>query len=601
MLASNLSLVLYFSILYIIGLSIIYFSKQRMDNIENRIYSWLLALNILGLVLQLLCEFVSVHYDIMPIFMSNFIYKLFVIYFIAWVNTMLDYLLAVAFKNGRKLVWLNIAITIITCITTLFLPFELYRDTTQNVYYTFGPAISASFIISAILMTLMFIIMLIKYKEVRKKKIMPILIFLALGTVAAFIQHFNPSLVIITAVESFICFLMYFTIENPDLKVIEQLNEAKDQADKANQAKSEFLSSMSHEIRTPLNAIVGFSQGLLERQLNEEEKQEVNDIISASNTLLEIVDGILDISKIEANKLEIIENSYNFQELFNELVSLSKARLGDKPLEFKYYCDPSIPATLYGDATRLKQIIINLLTNAIKYTKEGSFDFKVNSLIQKDTCRLIISVEDTGIGIKEENINKLFNKFERFDEKNTTIEGTGLGLAITKKLVELMHGKIIVQSKYGEGSKFTVILDQKIIATKKEPKEVISQEIKDFSNKNILIVDDNELNLKVATRLLQKYHVQTTTVTSGFECLDLIAQNESYDLIFLDDMMPKLSGVDTLHRLKENEKFNIPVVCLTANAISGMKEKYLADGFNDYLAKPIEKEELNRVLNKFLS
>ena len=359
---------------------------------------------------------------------------------------------------------------------------------------------------------------------------------------------------------------------------------------------------MSHEIRTPLNAIVGFSQGLKEEKLPSKAIEEVNDIICASNTLLEIVNGILDISKIEANKIEIVNKEYDFKVMFKELVALSKARLGDKPLEFRYSCDAAIPDTLFGDETRVKQIIINILTNAIKYTKEGYFDFQVHSVIKDDVCRLIISVEDSGIGIKEENIKKLFTKFERFDEKNTTIEGTGLGLAITKMLVELMHGKIIVQSKYGEGSKFTIILDQKIVLGKKlEQKVVQSDVISDYHDKKILIVDDNLLNLKVAKRLLEKYHLNITMATSGFECIDLIASNNKYDLILLDDMMPKLSGVDTLHRLKENELFNMPVVCLTANAIEGMKDNYLKEGFDDYLAKPIDRGELNKMVAKYLN
>ena len=310
----------------------------------------------------------------------------------------------------------------------------------------------------------------------------------------------------------------------------------------------------------------------------------------------------MDISKIEANKLEIINKEYNFKDIFDELVALTKGRLGEKPLEFKYIYDESIPSVLYGDHVRVKQIILNLLTNSVKYTKEGSITFTVNSVKKDDVIRLIVSVEDTGIGIKEENIGKLFTKFERFDEKNTTIEGTGLGLAITKQLVELMNGKIVVQSVYGKGSKFTVALDQKIVHGKVIESKDNNEDVVEFdlTGKKVLIVDDNNLNLKVASRLIKNYKCDITTVTSGIECLDKINNKEVFDLILMDDMMPRMSGGETLIRLKKIEGFNIPVVALTANAVTGMKEKYLQQGFDDYLAKPIEKEELNRVLHKFL-
>ena len=395
---------------------------------------------------------------------------------------------------------------------------------------------------------------------------------------------------------------MYFTIENPDVKMLQEVEFAREQAEKANHAKTDFLSSMSHEIRTPLNAIVGFSQALLEEEIPNSAKEEVEDIISASNTLLELVNSILDISKIEANKIEIIEKEYSFKEVYNELIALTKARLGEKNLEFSCSYDESIPPVLYGDHVRIKQIILNLLTNSVKYTKQGFIDFKVSSFKQNGICRLIISVEDSGIGIKQENIDKLFTKFERFDEKNTTIEGTGLGLAITKKLIDLMSGKIIVQSLYKKGSKFTVILDQKII-DKKSLEPVINKEEPKSANlteKRILIVDDNSLNLKVAARLLATYKMQVDTCLSGEECISKIEAQEKYDLIFLDDMMPKLSGVETLKKLKERKDFCIPTIALTANAITGMREKYLSDGFDDYLSKPIEKEELNRIIQKFL-
>ena len=322
----------------------------------------------------------------------------------------------------------------------------------------------------------------------------------------------------------------------------------------------------------------------------------------SSDNLLEIVNGILDISKIEANKLEIVNTEYELSKVFDELILLTKSRIGEKPIEFRTQLDSSIPSVLYGDYVRLKQIILNLLTNAAKYTKEGFIEFKISTIQSGDICRLIISVEDSGIGIKKEKIDQLFMKFERLDlEKNITIEGTGLGLAITKKLVELMNGKIVVQSVYNKGSKFTVAIDQRIVAKSQKAQVVEQQKQIDVTGKKVLLVDDKKLNLKVATMLLEKYHLNITQVQSGFEVIDKILAGEKYDLLLLDDMMPKMSGVETFKKLKGIEGFQIPVVILTANAISGMREKYLAEGVQDYLAKPIDKAELEKVIMKYLN
>lgn len=609
MIISRLTLLLYFCLLYIICLSIIYFSKDRINNIENRIYKWLLCTNILGIVLQLLCDYVSAYNSIIPSIISSIIFKSFLVYFILFINIILLYLLAISYNDNKNILNANILLTIIEFIIVLFLPYKLFADPVNHIFYTYGAAINYVFVLSAIIMIAMGVIITFNAKKINKKKILPILLLIFFGTISAFIQKNSPDIIIIAPMESFICFLMYFTIENPDVKMIEQLNEAKDAADKANNAKSEFLSSMSHEIRTPLNAIVGFSNGLVDNdKLDNESKEDVKNIIMASDALLELVNGILDISKIEAGKLEIIDTYYSFPKIFDELVLLTKARLGEKPLEFNYTYDKSIPEYLYGDATRVKQVILNLLTNSVKYTNTGFVDFKIHSIVKGDVIRLIVSVEDSGIGIKKENIDKLFGRFERLGvEKDTTVEGTGLGLAITKKLVEMMGGKIVVQSVYGKGSLFTISLDQKIVTgseleklKKEESSKEESTSLIDASNKKVLVVDDNNLNLKVAERLLSAYKCDVECVGSGFECIERIVNGEKYDLILLDDMMPKMSGKETFDKLKEVPEFNIPVVALTANAISGMKEEYLKYGFNDYLSKPIEKDELNRVMKKYL-
>ena len=597
------------SLFYICLLTIVYFSKRRLKTPENIIFSLLILTNLIGVVLAIICYFTISNMETMPV-INNVVSKAYLFYLVTWITMFTEYIVVISLDKSKnyakkryRLYTILTLISVLGGVAIIFLP--LYYNNTPGAIYSYGPAANVAFGLGFAYAGLCVIFMLLNLKYVRKHKYLPLFAFIVFGSASAIIQKINPAFLLMTATETFVTFLMYFTIENPDLRMIEQLNIARDTAEKANEAKTDFLSNMSHEIRTPLNAIVGFSNLLLEdKNLDKKVKENVQDIVLASDNLLEIVNGILDISKIEANKLEIVNTEYEFSKLVNELIVLSKGRLGEKPIEFKTNIDLSIPPVLYGDVQRIKQICVNILTNAIKYTKEGTIEFNISSVIKDNVCRLIISVEDTGIGIKEENIEKLFNKFERIDlEENITIEGTGLGLAITKKLVDLMNGKIVVQSVFGKGSKFTVSLDQRIVKnpTIKLDETRNLEQVVEAINKKVLIVDDNAINLKVAEKLLEKYEINCDCVKSGFECIDKIKKGNKYDLILMDDMMPKMSGTETLKKLKKDDKFNMKVIALTANALTGMKEKYLSEGFDDYLAKPIDKDELNKIINKYLN
>lgn len=594
-----------------IFLVVIFFVKGSVKNKETKIYSTLIILNLLYSILGAGIYIYAM--SIGNLYITGVIQSFYLVVMDLMLYFMLRYVIelnnfSLKLKSLAKLVF-----SIFTIITILFI-LALPMDTIikgESVDLN-GPAYYAA-MVEVVLYMILIILFCLSYFIKQKKGISKIVPYISLFIMFIFgllLRVYYPEIITETFIFAFYFLIMYFTIENPDVKMIRDLEMAKDTAEKANRAKSDFLSSMSHEIRTPLNAIVGLSEDitLYKDQVPKEVYEDSIDIQNASHTLLEIVGNILDINKIESDKMELIESKYNFREEIEGMVRVTITRIGEKNINFHLYIAPDIPYELIGDKGKVKEIINNLLTNSIKYTDEGEISLKITCVndLNKNICNLIISCQDTGKGIKKENISRLFTKFDRLDvEKNTTTEGTGLGLAITKGLTDMMGGKINVQSQYGKGSIFMVTIPQTIAEVEMpltntqalDLRRINDALIEKYKGMHILIVDDNKLNIKVARKAIADFGFIIDEALDGYECLEKIQNGEKYDLILMDIMMPNMSGETCLKKLKENPSFNTPVIALTADAVAGAKERYLSEGFKDYLQKPFSREQMKEKLN----
>lgn len=393
---------------------------------------------------------------------------------------------------------------------------------------------------------------------------------------------------------------------------VEQYEREIRLAEEANHAKSTFLMNMSHEIRTPINSVFGMTEMILRESEEEEIRRYAMDIKTSSQTLISIINDVLDFSKIESGKMELVPAQYELANLINNLVNIMNVKAQEKDLKLEVQVNPALPAVLWGDDVRIQQILLNLLSNAVKYTHQGGVTLIVDGSVEGENAKILFTVKDTGIGIKEEDIPKLFTAFARIEEsRNRNIQGTGLGMSITAQLLRLMNSELKVESVYGEGTTFSFELVQKIIQREQigDFQMRIQKKVKEYSydasfvagDVKILLVDDNKVNRKVFCGLLKKTKVQVTDVASGAECLEKI-QEEHFDLIFLDHLMPEMDGMETLAHMKEIDHMckDTPVIMLTANAISDARNTYLAAGFDDFLAKPIIPDKLEEMIVKYI-
>lgn len=594
------------SFFYSVLLTIMFFSKKRIQTLENKIYSYLIISNLVGVVLGVSCYTSILHRDAFPI-LNDFISKALLIYYLTWISFFTAYTFVISYskkesdKESKEKYFKNIfniltVIYIVIAILVFILPLNYFSKGT--IAYSFGPSANLLYILIPVYICICLIEMFKNFKEIKNKKYLPLFAFIIIGTVVMIIQKLNPGLLLMTSMETFVTFLMYFTIENPDIKMIEELTKTKSLVEKNNNDKSIFIFNTTQQIRHPLNMIEQRTEQLLEDELNDDEKEKVIDIRNAQQRIAYILRGVMDVSTIDAKNIKIVKNQYKVANLLTEITLRSKQEATEKGLEFRTNFDEAIPEMLYGDSIRLKQIINALISNAIKYTKEGFVELNVNSIVSFDVCRLVVSVKDSGIGVNAEDINKLFQSKTDENDISDKVDESNVTLDVAKKMVNLIGGTITVRSEKNKGSEFTLIVDQKIASSNDKIDNIINEYKKTEDKIKILLVDDNEEERTLLTKKLGGIS-KLTIAKNGEEGLKRIRNKEKYDVLLIKESMEKLDAYQTIKKAKILEFVPDKIIVLADNKEE--EEKLTINGYNAIFFDTSEQQfikKLNNIIKK---
>ncbi len=587
-------------------MSIIYFSAKRKPTRIHTTFSFIMILSMVHLVFDAATVYTVNHMDIVPEWINEGLHRMFIGTMVILFYLFYRYIVLMIeeeTEKQQKFSWLFSSILILAIIGAVVFP--IYYVETDRGNYSYGPAAYMSYFSVGVHLVGVVILLLINWKKIHPKKKVGISATLILEIILAAYQAVHPLALMSGMGIMLINLAFYLTMQNPDIELVAQVQEEKKRAEEANKAKSVFLSQMSHEIRTPMNAVVGMTELMLRTDLTEEQREYLNNIKNSGNSLVSIINDILDISKIESGKMELLEEEYEVLPMLNDIRLMIENRIGDKDIILLYELDKDIPKWLYGDSLRIRQVIINLLNNAVKFTNEGQITLKIDvASADEEEVSLKVSVVDTGQGIRKEDLDRLFKVFEQVDsEKNRGKEGTGLGLAISSNLIRMMGGELQVESTYGEGSEFYFTIKQKLAEAPQQGEDPEAG-YKEFTAPaaKILIVDDSKINLKIAVGLLKPLLMEMDTAQSGHQALKMV-QKKKYDIIFMDHMMPGMDGIETTRRLRQlPERYleTVPVIAFTANAMKEAERSFYAAGMNGFIPKPIEVEHLYKTVYKWL-
>ncbi len=578
-------------------ISIFYFTKKRLKNIDNKIFTILIILNLIGIIIDVYGYFSFKTFGT-EFILNILISKIYLIYYLSYAFCLMIYIFNITFKNLNKVLTYLIIGFLILCVIIFILPIDVYMQ--GNTAFSYGPSVNLGYTFAFIFIIAMIVSLIKNIKRIRSKEFVPIFVFIVLTFLTLVVQKINPEITLLLLSNSVVTTLMYFTIENPDIKLINELNENKILVEKTNEEKSKILFKMIQEVKNPVSYIYNVSESLENEDNSEKLKKGIGVINSSARKLSYIINNVLDVSGMDVKRVKVINNKYNIYTLLDEIkVRLEKRRKAN--VEYRVNISNNIPETLYGDPIKVKQILATILSNAIEHTDSGFIELTIDALVRYDMCRLIITIEDSGVGMNLVKVNEIL----RFDEELSSedeekLQNRYLDLKLVKKMLKFLGGTMMIKSEVGKGSEFIVVLDQKIENPKNDNYSQRYNSTSLFETKRVLIVDDDMEELENIANKFKKDNIDVTTTLYGKDCVDKINSKENYDLILIDDEMPDLSGLGTLKELQKIEGFKIPTAIMFNNDKLRIKDSYLEDGFKDYLLKEKIRSESERLIDKYL-
>ena len=581
------------SFFFISLLNIVYFKKERFNTLENKIYSYLILTSLFGTIIGVPCYYFMKYKEIFGVF-NIITSKAYLVYLVMWLMIFTMYILLITVKgiDKNKLIKNIFIITIILLVGVIILPLYYYNE--NGIVFSYGPSTNLMYIISSLFILIVIGCMIKNIKFLKEKKFIPMTAFLIVGTIIMIIQKLNPGLLLLTFGEAFVTFLMYFTIENPDVKQMKELERNNEITEQSYIDKSNFIFEMTQEVREPLNYIKNTSKVLIDNNTTKDEyKEGLGYIYNASRQLDFVVNDVLNVSTLDVQKVKVLNNRYNLDRLYEDLIKRVEPSINNN-VKFRYSIPNNIPY-LYGDNIKLKQVLYSLLMNAVKKTENGFIEFNVNTIEKYDVCRVIFRITDSGCGIGLEKINEILSVTGELNKEDIeNLEKSEFNIELCQKIIKSLGGNLLIKSKLGKGTEVILTIDQKIY---REEEKIVNNN--NYGTKKVLVVCQDKKIREIIKKVLNENEINGSYILYGLDAVDRIKSGKKYDYIIIEDEMKEINGYETIKKLKNLKEFKIPCIVLLNENKEKIKKYYIKDGYSDYILTRELRNELKRIIDKY--